>query len=252
MTDGGAFTVLDVETVPCADALALATRRSRGGHGRVALHRLISVCALTGRCEGERFIDVALRVFAYPDHSEQDMIGFVDLLLPEPGDPGATLVSYNGAHDLAVLRHRACAIWMFDVPGIAAWSNGDAGRHIDLMKAHGSPGRNAWSLADTCAGLGFAIRKGASGRSVRNLHAEGRHTAVREHNMLDVVGTFLLFAYSRSFETGKMGFVTSAWDAIGRITSLVDQVDPDAQSLADHHLVSRSRALLTGHRALRP
>lgn len=248
----GPLTVIDVETVPCADALALATRRSRSGHGRVALHRLVSVCALTARETAYGFVDVDVRAFAHPDHREQDMVGFADLLMPEPGALGATLATYNGTHDLAVLRQRACAIWMFDVPRLAAWANGTAGRHVDLMRRHGPSGNSAWSLADTCSGLGFAIRRGVSGRSVRNLHAEGRHAAVREHNMLDVVGTFLLYAYSRSFESGQAGFVTSAWDAIGRITSLVHLVDPDVQSLADHHLVTNARALLTGHCLPRP
>lgn len=249
MTSGSrSLAVLDVETVPCADALSLSTARSRGGHGRTALHRLVSVSVLTAREHSAGFGDVDLRAFAHPEHGERDMLGFADLLLPDPDEPGSVLVTYNGRHDLRVLRHRACSGWMFDLPRLGGWCRG-AGEHVDMMLEGGGGVLPGWSLADLCAGLGIAIRRGSAGRSVHRLHVEGRHRAVLEHNVLDVVGTFLAYAYDRSFRSGDGVFAATAWLAVAGATEGILTRDPNVEAIADHHLVSHARSVLTGRSA---
>jgi len=238
--------VLDVESVPDADALAQAPRHSNGGHARPALHRLVAASVLL--CdEGPRgFSALDLRTFAHPDVDELGIIGFVDLLLPDPGLATSRLVTWNGGHDLRLLRHRACSRWMFGARGIAGWSGDPVGRHVDVMEeVAGGDRRGRWALADFCAGLGFAIRAGVPGRPVLTLYSSGRHDAVAEHNRLDVIGTFLAYAYVRSFETGDERYAATAWNLVAEVLAPIKRVDANVQSLADHHLVSIARQRLS-------
>jgi hypothetical protein len=242
----GRVAVLDVESVPDADALAQAPRHSNGGHARPALHRLIAATVVT--CdEGPRgFTNLDLRTFAHPDQDELDIIGYVDLLLPDPTQASSRLVTWNGGHDLRLLRHRACSRWMFGARTIHGWSCRPAGQHVDVMEeVAGGDRRGRWALADFCAGLGFAIRSGISGRPVRTLHTSGRHDAVAEHNRLDAVGTFLAYGYQRAFETGDERFAATAWDLAADALAPIGCVDANVQSLADHHLASIARHRLT-------
>lgn len=238
--------VLDVESVPDGDALSQGRRHAGGGHGRPALHRLVAAGVLACTETDRGFADLQLRVFAHPACSEVELIGCVDLMLPDPADERSMLVTWNGGHDLRLLRHRACSNWLFGLDALPAWCGAPAGRHRDLMKevAFADP-RGRWALADVCAGLGFAIRNGLSGQPVLTLHARGRHDAVAEHCMLDVVGTFMVYAYHRSFETGDDRFAATAWSLVAEALGAAGRVDPDVQSLADHHLASIARSRLT-------
>ncbi|QXQ07297.1 hypothetical protein KX816_04500 [Sphingosinicellaceae bacterium] len=239
--------VLDVESVPDGDALSQAPRHSAGGHARPALHRIVSATVLVCDEHPNGFADVDLRTFAHPELDETSILGCVDLLLPDPAEGSSRLVTWNGGHDLRLLRQRACSNWMFGVRALAGWCGGAAGSHVDVMERFACGDRRAaWRLADACAGLGFAVRNGLSARPVLTLHSRGRHDAVAEHNRLDVVGTFLAYAYHRSFETGDDGFAATAWTGIADVLEGVAGVDPNVQSLAGHHLVSVARGRLTG------
>ena len=243
---GRRIAVLDVESVPDGDALTSAPRHSGGGHARPALHRLVAATVLTCVETPAGFRSGDLRTFAHPGLSEIDMVGCVDLMLPDPHDTSSVLVTWGGRHDLRLLRHRACSNWMFGLSALPGWCGTAAGRHFDVMEvlAAGDP-RGRWALADACAGLGFAIRAGVSGRTVLTMHARGRHDAVAEHNMLDVVGTFLCYAYQRSFESGDERHVASAWALTAELLAPVPGVDANVPSLAGHHLAAHARARLS-------
>ena len=239
--------VLDIESVPDRDALAQAPRHSNAGHGRPALHRI--VCASVLVCEEGQagFGPIDLRTFAHPEMDEGAIIGFVDLLLPDPAEPSSRLVTWNGGHDLRVMRHRACSSWMFGLRSLAGWCLDAAGEHVDVMERVACGGRRAnWALADVCAGLGFAIRGGLAGRPVLTLHSRGRHDAVAEHNRLDVVGTFLAYAYQRSFETGDDRHACTAWTQVSDVLASIAAVDQNVPSLATHHLAAMARARISG------
>ena len=243
---------LDVESVPCPDAVCQTNRHARGGHGRTALHRLVATTILTA-IEGRRgFSGVEIRTFAHPRHAETDMLGYVDLLLPDPADVTSKLVTYNGGHDLRLLRHRACALWMFDLPSLSGWCGDASGRMVDLMAEPLGERLDPWSLPDVCAALGLPIRRGLSGRTVARLHAEGHHGAVAEHNRLDVIGTFIAYAHRRSFEEGDDAFAATAWAGVGNAMEGVASCDPNVQSLSSHHLVALSRSRITGPRPSAP
>ena len=142
-----------------------------------------------------------------------------------------------------MLKHRACASWLFSVPNLSGWCAG-GGDHLDLMIHAYGGGDNRWSLSDICAGFGLAIRSGLLARSVLHLHDIGRRDAVIEHNRLDVAGTFLAYAYHRSFEAGADVHVASAWDGLARLFEGVPSVNRGAATLARHHLVDLARERL--------
>lgn len=243
---GSRIGVLDVESVPDADALANARRHSRGGHARPALHRIVSATVLTCRAGADGFADLDIRTFAHPEFDETAILGCVDLVLPDPTDPNATLVTWNGSHDLRLLRHRACANWMFGLRSVGGWWDDPAGRHDDAMAmTAGADPYGRWALADVCAGLGFPIRAGLSGRTVLSLHAQERHDGVAEHNRMDVVGTFLAWAYGLSFATGDERWTASAWVGGADLLAGVAHVDPDVQPLARHHIAAIARSRIT-------
>lgn len=237
--------VLDVESVPDGDALAMAARQSRGGHGRTALHRLVAATVLTAVELPTGFAEVDMRTFAHPAFVEADMIGYVDLLLPAPEDPASILVVYNGAHDLRLLRHRASARWMFDLPRLSGWCGAAAGAVVDLIVPPFGADVDRWSLSDTCAGLGLPIRRGPLARTVHRLNAEGHHDAVADRNRLDVIGTFIAYAHRRAFETGREALAASAWAALPGICAASAWRDRNVEALECHHLVSMARTRLS-------
>lgn len=239
--------VVDIETVPDPDAMSLAHRLSGDGTRRAALHRVVCASVLRAVEGPGGFSALDLRSFDETAHDEAVIVGFVDLLLPDPADASSTLVTYNGRRaDLRILRHRACANWLFAVPALAGWTGSPAGRHVDLLeRGFGVGAGDRWSLSDVCAGLGLAIRPGLLGRSVARLHGEGRMDAVVEHNRMDVLGTFLAYGYHRSLETGDDAFAASAWDGVARLMERVPTVNVGAETIARHHLVDVARSRLT-------
>lgn len=245
--------VLDVESVPDGDALSQAPRHSAGGHGRPALHRIVAATVLVCREDGDGFADLDIRTFAHPELDEVSIVGCVDLLLPDPAEAGSRLVTWNGLHDLRLLRQRACSHWMFQLAALPGWCGGGSGRHVDVMDLYAcDDARGRWRLADVCAGLGFAIHAGLPGRTVALLNARGRHDAVAERNRMDVVGTFLAYAYHRSFETGDDRWAASAWTRAADLLAPLAGIDANVQPLATHHLVSLARGRVSRPRAHRP
>lgn len=238
--------VLDIETVPDPDAQSLAHRLTRGAHGRTALHRVVCASVLRAVEDGGGFRDLDLRTFGEDAHDEAAIIGFVDLLLPDPAEPASVLVTWNGQRaDLRVLKLRACANWLFATPALAGWTGAPAGTHLDLMQSGFGVGcTDRWSLPDVCAAFGLALRPGLLARSVSRLHGEDRMDAVIEHNRMDVIGTFLAYAFNRSFETGEDVFAATALDAVSTLMERVPTVNVGLKTISRHHLVDVARSRL--------
>ena len=243
------FAVLDVESVPCVDSLANAPTQARSGHDRPALHRIVAASVLTGWESVGGFHGLDIRTFGEDRQKECEIIGFVDLLLPDPSDPQSRLITFNGAHDLALLRHRAMAGWHFGCRNVAGWCGDPAGVNDDIMLAGRRHAGPFWSLADICAGLGLPLRQGLPGRTVAKLHAEGRFDAIAERNRADVIGTFIAYAHGRSFETGEDVFAASAWSEIAELMRGSAQSDPNIAPISRHFMVSVARQRLIEHRS---
>lgn len=233
--------VLDIETVASADAVSL-TVRGTSGRGRGALHEIVSASVLTAEETDDGFADVDVRTFTALDHQEGAILSFVDYLLPDPAERGARLVTYNGGDaDLRLLKLRAASLWAFDLRRVAGWTGEPSGTHVDLIREGWGSAGFRWSLPDLCAGLGFAVRPGRLARSIDRLVGEGCWDVVAEHNMMDVVGTFLAYAHLRSMQDGTPGFAASAWTGMARMLDGTRSVNVGLQRLADHHLVEVAR-----------
>lgn len=241
----GRFAVLDIETVPCPDAAALAPRSSQRLVTRGPLQRIACASLLYGREEGGRFHVEDLRTFSLADGEECAIIGSIELLLP-PCENGNRLITFNGAaHDLRLLMLRSLGLWMFPLDQLAAWSVAGAERHIDLHReVYGGAGMPRWSLADITASLGLALRPGLLGKSIFWLHEHDRYDVIVEHNRMDVAGTFLAYAAHRSFMEGLDRYMLSAWCELGRLFEGVPSCVSSPGPLACHSLVEAARAAI--------
>ena len=239
------FAVLDIESVPCPDASALAPRSSQNLVHRGALQKIACASLLYGTEEGATLHVEDLRTFSLATHEESHIIGMLDLLLPSCNEH-SLLITYNGvSHDLRLLMLRACSLWMFPLDTLAAWSTAPASLHLDLHRSvYGGQGISRWSLADISAAHGLALRPGLLAKSIFWLHEHERYEVIEEHNRMDVAATFLSYAAHRSFVTGRNRYLLSAWAELGRVfehaPSCVAKVNP----LASHCLVSAARQAL--------
>lgn len=242
----GGFAVLDIETMPCQDAMAI-TVRGACDPKRPALHQLCSAAVLTGTETSDGFKDVEVAVFTRQRLSEVEMLGCLDVVLPDPADSSSKLIVYNGlVHDLRVLRLRLAANWMFSARVLSGWCIPERGRVLDMM-VEGFGGRGKyWNLPDLCAGLGFAIRPGLLRRPVSEMVAKGRWDIVAEHNLMDVVGTYLAYASWRSLVTGSDRPVATAWVCVAEALSELASAEDTFGCVNRHHLLGTARARLVG------
>ena len=114
--------VIDIETVIDEDAAAWSGSPKPGE--RAPLRRIVcaSVLRFVQTPDHGEIVELDLRTFNSDRHAEAEIIGFVDRTLPDPANERSLLVSWNGrAHDMRLLRHRACAAWMFATPNLRGW-----------------------------------------------------------------------------------------------------------------------------------
>lgn len=199
----GRLFVIDLETIPDPRAVAIAPRGRE--IARAALHRVTAYSTLAAHEDGDgRWTGLSLRSASDPD--EFELLMGIDASLSELVEAGGTLVSFNGAsHDMAVLRRRAAANWMFGLPGLGRL---DAVAHRDLMRSHMRGRRDGMpSLRDACAGYGIptdhrlADRRGGPDGPVRK-------------SQVDVVATFLLTLYELAIERGDETPLVAGWMAL--------------------------------------
>ncbi len=236
------FAVLDIETVPCADAMSMAVR-GREDPRRQALHRICSAAMLIGRESDQGFSNCEVAVFTNERLSEVEILGCMDLLCPDPDEEASRLIVYNGStSDLRNIRLRLGANWLFAHRKLARWTGRPTGRIVDLINQGLGGSRPRWSLSDLCAGLGFPMREGLLAQSVVSMAGKGRWDVVAEHNMMDVVGTFLAYATDRSIEKGSDIFASTAWVECGRMLEEFSSVNKGRERFTRHHLLEEARA----------
>ena len=244
MNDGHRFTVLDIETIPCADALSM-TVKGVASPRRQALHRICSVAVINGIETAEGFSDVESGVFTRDRLEEARILGCLDIVLPDPDIAGSRIITYNGtAHDLRLLRLRQASLWMFSARKLARWCTSPSGRHFDLMKVGFGGPSERWSLVDLCAGLGFPVREGHLKSSIASMVSQDRWDVVAEHNLMDVVGTFLAYGTWRSVETGNDQFAATAWTSIAGMLEGFTSVNVGHAGLSSYHLLEEARLRL--------
>lgn len=211
----GRFCVLDIETAPADELLAIGDARGGSLQARAALHAVVAVSYLMfDRSADGAFERFRLRSLDTDDMGEADLLLRLDRDLSAVHRSGGGLISFNGAaHDLPMLERRASRHWLFGSLRYSAWREARSVRHLDYMRvgvgcAPVTGGR--WpNLMDACAAFGIDASMRRS-----PLHcALGRPSLKAE---VDVVSTFLLHLYSLSADAGSATPLVNGWTALSR------------------------------------
>lgn len=235
----GAFVVLDVETAPADEAVALADRR-RGEPGeRSTLHALTAATVLRFEVGSDfTFAGFSLRSFDCMEQDEGDLVLKLDEELSSAHAAGATLVTFNGAaHDLAMIERRAARHWLFSAGRYPRWRLG-SGSHLDLMRDGVGCSTGRWpSLIDACAAFGVAATP------VPRVDGEKAIGTYRKSEV-DVVATFVLLLYDLAARTGDIAPMLRGWDGLARHLSSPLVRAPHLAPFARHPHVAAARRVI--------
>ncbi|ANC86221.1 hypothetical protein AVM11_17695 [Sphingomonas melonis TY] len=159
---------------------------------------------------------------------ERDVVALVRRALSDLGE--GELVTYNGAHDLNVLRFAFLRCRVFANGGVTSRLGGNAGRHRDLMPEIARDGR--WPrLADVAAGLGFAPTSRLQVGPLPDL--SGRAKAE-----VDVALTLLLLMHLEAERRGDPAVLNRGALAFGRYLAGLAMRNPHLSAILDSHLFS--------------
>lgn len=207
----GRFAVLDIETAPDPEAVALAKRNvDRRSAGGSALHAIAAAAVLEAKETDDGLWTVThLHSWSRPDDDEFRILTGIEAVVAEVAAADGTLVTYNGIrHDLAVLRRRAARHWMFELEG---WRCLQTMRHRDLMiENFGSPDATWPSLRDACAALAIPTNHCTTGASAATTGTQLRKCET------DVASTFLLMLHALAMERGSIRPLREGWAALAR------------------------------------
>ena len=245
----GRFCVLDIETAPGDEMLAIGDRRGGDLGARVSLHSLVAATVLLFERDADGvFGGFRLRSFDASTMDEADLLLRLDVELGSVHASGGGLVTFNGiAHDLPVLRRRAARHWLFEAMRYPGWSGARPTRHLDLMRegvgCPPGPGGRWPSLIDACAAFGVdaALPARTPGCRVGE--------AVRKSEV-DVAATFVLHLYTLCADVGTVAPLAAGWPAFaahfGSPRSRAEHLLPFAR----HQHVAAARRLVCDGRAL--
>lgn len=230
--------VIDVETVPDPDAVALAPTGASAGPSRRLLHRVVcaTILSFSEDVEHGRLAVLGMRTLSLERLEEGVMLGRIDGLLPDPTDPSSTLVTFNGAaSDMMILRQRAMRLWMFDMPRLRGWAERRE-NHRDMMYAFGTRPPHP-SLAEVSALIGTDLKGTRSSDPATRWIERGDWAPIERRNRSDVCATFLAYAYWSAWRRGCELPVATAWTALaGHIGAMGDR-GHDLREFHRHHMV---------------
>jgi len=230
--------VIDLETVPDPDAVALAPRRAVAGASRRLLHRAVCATMLTFAEEevGGALRCLGMRTLTLQRMAEGPLLGEIDTLLPDPTDERSVLVTFAGSlHDLPVLRQRALRLCMFDVPHLRGWCRRHE-QHHDVMYAFGA--RPYPSLTEVSAMIGIDLAGSRSSDPATRWIERGDWAPIVRRNRSDVCATFMAYAYASAWKLGRPEPVTSAWMELSQLIRRQGDRGGDLWRFAHHHMVA--------------
>ena len=100
-TLAGRFCVLDIETAPSEGSIAIAAAGERPNVARIALHEVVAAAVLVfDRAADGTFVGWRMTAHGGDGSTEPEVLRSLELELRSGYDAGATLVTFNGAHDL--------------------------------------------------------------------------------------------------------------------------------------------------------
>lgn len=237
--------VIDLETVPDGDAVALAPRGAVAGRGRRVLHKVVCATVLTfaERPAHGELRCLGMRTLTAERMDEGELIGTIDTLLPDPDADGAVLVTYAGSmHDMVVLRQRAMRLWMFDTPRIRGWAERRE-NHRDLMYAFASRPPHP-SLAEVVALIGADLAGSRPEDPTTRWIERGDWRPIVNRNQNDVCATFLAYAYWSAWRRGCELPVATAWTALASLIRSRGDAGHHMREFAWHHMVGFAQGRL--------
>lgn len=233
--------VIDIESVPDPDVVALAPAGAAAGRSRRLLHRAVCATLLNfaeAKADGALRC-LGMRTLTLQRMEEGPLLGHIDQLLPDPAMDGSMLVTFaGGMHDLLVLRQRAMRLWMFDVPRIRGWSARHDGHH-DMMYAYGAKPPHP-SLAEVSALIGADLAGSRSSDPATRWIERGDWAPIVKRNRTDVCATFMAYAYWSAWRRGSELPVATAWTDLSRLIVAQGDRGNDLRRFASHHLVAFS------------
>lgn len=200
----GVIRTLDIETRPDPYALRIAGKvRPTGGIG---MQKIRNVSILSAReTDQGHWTDLSLSTVRNAD--EFDLLMDLDRLLETAGSKNQLICSYNGTgHDLATIRRRASALWMFGLPGLASLTTSP---HVDIFHAHLDSTGGKWpSLREVCASYRIP-----TDHFSRLDDGNARDSGERKSEV-DVVATFILFLFELASARGTDRPLVKGWGAL--------------------------------------
>lgn len=208
--------VLDIETIPCAEATTRAGVDLKGGFPPWPLHELVCASVLTVERDhlGAPFFDIA--TFSRRAFGERGIVASVERSI----ESAFEVQTFNGAgFDVPVLLSRA-AVTGEPAPTVAklhAQPRFRRGVHVDFLQevtACGAAPRIR--LADLCAAYNIPVKVDASGDQVGDLVRQGAWDRVANYCETDVVATWLMGLFWRSAERASPELIVEGWTALAR------------------------------------
>jgi hypothetical protein len=234
----GRFCVLDVETRLSDDAAHRVGRNPPPTVQRVALQEVHTVATLVfDRTEDGGFGGFELACAELGMSGEAGLLIDVATRLDAEHDYGATLVTFNGSHDMSVLRRRAGRHWLFDRFQCSQWRRPGTERHLDMMQLNGYGGSRYPNLIDACAGFGFDAWP-----PVPVLKRHGAPSG-GDKCVLDVVATAMLLFFELAFREGSPIPVAHGWSGLSEALRPLLHDWPHIAPILNHPAAAEGAAL---------
>lgn len=203
--------VLDIETIPDAEAASRAGIDLGEGFPAWPLHQLACVSLLSIDRGSGWNLNFQVETLSRADLSEGAIIAGVERTIENAQE----VLTYNGrAFDVPVLMARA-AVARERCPAIAklmAQPRRYHDKHVDLLEeVTGYGAASRLKLADLCGAFSIPVKIDAHGGDVGALAAEGRWGAITRYCETDVVATWLALQFWRAAERDDPGAADQAW-----------------------------------------
>lgn len=208
--------VLDIETIPNAEAMARAGVDAEGGFPPWPLHELICASVLTIDRDHLGKLSFAIETFSRRKVGERGIVASVERTI----EAAFEVQTYNGSgFDIPVLLSRA-ALTSEPAPTIAKLMSQPRykrGAHVDFLQevtAFGAAPRVR--LADLCAAYNIPVKIDVAGDQVGDLVQQGEWDRVANYCETDVVATWLTGLFWRSAERFSPELIVEGWNALAR------------------------------------
>lgn len=204
-------TVIDIETVPDADAAAQADIDLGDSFPAWPLHQIACVSILTVQRDINWKLQFGIGTLSRATMSEGAIIADLERYLENARE----VVTFNGrSFDVPVLMARA-AVARQACPNIAhlmAQPRRVAAKHVDVLEeitGHGAASRV--KLAEFCAAFAIPAKVDTHGSDVSSLVAENRWDEVTRYCETDVTATWLALQFWRAAERNDPCSADEAW-----------------------------------------